>query len=101
MDKTGVFKGTDVIRYPFKVIREELGIRNCRFYDLKGSYAIKSLRSRVEIKDVAQILGHSRIETTENYYISSTDENRKKATELFEKQLQSAIIEDIAYNYFE
>lgn len=70
-------------------------------YDLRGSYATKFLRSGVEIKDVAQILGYSRIETIENYYISSTDESRKKANELFEKQLQSAIIEDIANNYFE
>lgn len=101
VDKTGIFKGTDVIRYPFKVIREELGIKNCRFYDLRGSFATKSLRNCAEIKDVAQILGHSRIETTENYYISSSDENRKKATELFEKQLKSSTIEDITYNYFE
>lgn len=67
------FTGTDVIRYPFKVIREELKIENC----MRGSFATKTLRSGVEIKDVAEILGHSRIETTENYYISSSKESRK------------------------
>lgn len=93
--KNGIFTGTDVIRYPFKVIREELKIENCRFYDLRGSFATKTLRSGVEIKDVAEILGHSRIETTENYYIFSSRESRKEATELFEKQIKSEAIKNI------
>lgn len=54
----------------------ELGIKNCRFYDLSGSYATQILRKGVEIRDVADILGHSRIETTENYHILSTDFRR-------------------------
>lgn len=95
VSKDGVFTGTDVIRYPFKVIREELEIENCRFYDLRGSFATKALRSGVEIKDVAEILGHSRIETTENYYISSSGESRKEATELCEKQINSEILKNI------
>lgn len=95
VNKDGLFSGTDVIRYPFKVIRKELGIQNCRFYDLRGSFATKTLRSGVEIKDVAEILGHSRIETTENYYILSSKENKKVATELLEKQMQSKIIDNV------
>lgn len=93
--KNGIFTGTDVIRYPFKVIKEELKIEDCRFYDLRGSFATKTLRSGVEIKDVAEILGHSRIEITENYYISSSRESRKEATELFEKQIKSETIKNI------
>lgn len=95
VNKDGLFSGTDIIRYPFKVIRKELGIQNCRFYDLRGSFATKTLRSGVEIKDVAEILGHSRIETTVNYYISSSKENMKYASELFDKQLESKNIKDI------
>lgn len=91
----GIYIGTDIVKYPYKVIRNELGIENCRFYDLRGSFATKALRSGVEIKDVAEILGHSRIETTENYYISSSTENQKNATELFEKQIQSEVISNI------
>lgn len=62
---------------------------------MRGSFATKALRSGVEIKDVAEILGHSRIETTENYYISSSTENQKNATKLIEKQIQSEIISNI------
>ncbi|MBQ9658958.1 MAG: tyrosine-type recombinase/integrase [Clostridia bacterium] len=35
------------------------------------------LRNGVEIRYVADVLGHKDIETTENYYISSTNENKK------------------------
>lgn len=69
----GLYVGTDIIKYPFKIIHNELGIKKCRFYDLRGSYATQILRKGVEIRDVADILGHSRIETTENYYISSSE----------------------------
>lgn len=95
----GLYVGTDIIKYPFKIIHNELGIENCRFYDLRGSYATKILRKGAEIRDVADILGHSRIETTENYYISSSEESRKHASEIFEKSIQSSIIDEIIGKY--
>lgn len=91
----GSYAGTDVIKYPFKIIHHELQIKNCRFYDLRGSYATKCLRNGVEIKDVADILGHKRIETTENYYISSTIEDRQKASAVLENIIQSDITDKI------
>lgn len=93
--KDGSYVGTDIIKYPFKIIHNELGIKNCRFYDLRVSYATKSLRSGVEVKDIADILGHSRIETTENYYISSTEKTRKEASKILENRIQSDIIDNI------
>ena len=82
--KDGTYSGTDIVKYPFKIIHYELGIK-CRFYDLRGSFATISLRNGCEIKDIAEVLGHKRIETTEKYYISSTEEDKKRVTELFEK----------------
>ena len=84
--KDGTYSGTDIIKYPFKIIHHELGI-NCRFYDLRGSFATISLRNGCEIKDIAEVLGHKRIETTEKYYISSTFEDKKYVTEIFEKRI--------------
>ena len=52
----GTYTGTDITRSPFKIIRNELGIKS-RFYDLRGSYATKILKNGVEIRDVADILG--------------------------------------------
>ena len=82
--KDGTYSGTDIVKYPFKIIHHELGIK-CRFYDLRGSFATISLRNGCEIKDIAEVLGHKRIETTEKYYISSTEEDKKRVTKLFEK----------------
>ena len=87
--------GTDIIKYPFKVIHNELGIKKCRFYDLRGSYATKILRNGAEIRDVADILGHSRIETTENYYISSSEKTRKEANDMLGNIIKSDVINEI------
>lgn len=84
--KDGTYSGTDIIKYPFKIIHYELGI-NCRFYDLRGSFATKALRSKIEIKDISRVLEHSKIETTENYYIISSIDNLKKVCESIEKEI--------------
>lgn len=91
----GTYLGTDIIKYPFKVIHKELGIENCRFYDLRGSYATINLRNGIEIRDVADILGHKYIETTENFYITSTDENKKDVSNVFDNLVNSKTINDI------
>lgn len=91
----GKYCGTDIIKYPYKIIHDELGIENCRFYDLRGSYATTILRNGVEIRDVADVLGHKDIETTENYYISSTDETRKNATDSYENAINLDVIKEI------
>lgn len=84
--KDGTYSGTDIIKYLYKIIHHELGI-NCRFNDLRGSFATKTLRKGYEIKDIAKVLGHSRIETTENYYINCTKDNLKNVRNSFEKEL--------------
>ena len=91
----GGYTGTDLIKYPFKIIRNELGFKNCRFYDLRGSYATKILNNGIERREVADILGHKDVSTTENYYISSTSDTRKNATEVFDNLMKSDIIDEI------
>lgn len=86
--KDGTYSGTDIIRYPFRIIHHELGIQ-CRFYDLRRSFATICLRNGCEIKDIAEILGHKRIETTENYYISSTSEDKKTVSKILEQNLKN------------
>lgn len=93
--ENGIYSGTDIVKYPYKVVHTELGIVNCRFYDLRGSYATKSLRKGGEIRDIADILGHSKIEATENYYVSTTEETLKEASEKFEQTVKSDVIDEI------
>lgn len=82
--KDGTYSGSDIVRYPFRIIHHELGIK-CRFYDLRGSFATVSLRNGCKIKDIAEVLGHKRIETTEKYYISSTNEDQINVVMQFDK----------------
>jgi prophage lambdaBa04, site-specific recombinase, phage integrase family len=82
--KDETYSGTDIVKYPFKIIHHELGIK-CRFYDLRGNFATISLRNGCEIKDIAEVLGHKRIETTKKYYIFSTMRDKRKVNEVFEK----------------
>lgn len=91
----GKYSGTSILKYPFKIIHDELGIEKCRFYDLRGTYATRVLNSGIEIRDVADMLGHKNVETTENYYVSSISETRKNATAQFDKMMQSDIITEI------
>ena len=86
--KDGNYLGTDIIRYPLRIIHHELGIQ-CRFYDLRGSFATISLRNGCEIKDIAEVLGHKRIETTQKYYISSTSEDKKIVSKILEQNLKN------------
>ena len=82
--KDGTYSGKDIVKYPFRIIHHELGIK-CRFYDLRGSFATISLRNGCEIKDIAEVLGHKRIETTEKYYISSTNNDKMNVIINFDK----------------
>ena len=88
--KDGTYSGTDIVKYPFKVIHHELGIK-CRFYDLRGSFATISLRNGCEIKDIAEVLGHRKIETTEKYYITSTEVDKNEVIKLFENSIRSNV----------
>ena len=91
----GTYSGTDLLRYPFKLIHEELAIKKCRFYDLRGSYATKVLNNGTEIKEVADLLGHSNIETTENYYIRSMEDNKRTAVNEFDSKNTTDVIKNV------
>lgn len=57
--------------------------------------AAKILTNEIEIRDVADIFGHRNVETTENYYISSTDETRKNVTDSYESTINLDVIDEI------
>lgn len=84
--KDGAYSETDIVKYPFKIIHHELDI-NCSFCDLRRNFTTKTLRKGCEIKDISKVLGHSRIETTENYYINCTKDDLKEVSKNFEKEL--------------
>ena len=53
------------------------------------------LNNGTKINDVASLLGHRNIETPENYYVTSLEDNRKSAVELFDKNNKSNVIGNV------
>ncbi len=82
--KNGVFDGTDSVKYPFKVIHYELGIK-CRFHDFRDTHATRLIESGADIKAVSARLGHSTIKTTYNIYVKVTEKMVDDVTNIFEK----------------
>lgn len=89
--KDGAYSGKDIIKQPFRIIHHKLGIK-CRFYDLRGSFATISLRNGYEIKDIVEELGHKRVETTQKYNISSTNNDKRDVSEKLEQAISSNAI---------
>ena len=82
----------NILTYSYQII---LNHRNLLNLSLRGSYATKILKNGIEIRDVADLLGHRNVETTENYYISSTEDSRRLATNVIDKINCSETIEEI------
>ena len=61
----------------------------------RGSYAIKSLRNGADLRDVADTLGYYNVETTENYYVTSSFASRKEVSENFEQTISWKVIKQI------
>lgn len=74
-----------------RIVREEISNKDSNRFDLiftkeNGAYIGT---------DITSLLGHKNIETTENFYISSTEDSRKYATELFDNISKSETINKI------
>ena len=87
----GTYSGTDIIKDPVKIIKNELNI-NCRFYDLRGSFATHADHNGVVTKDIAAILGHASVETTDEFYLSPMDESVVKAVNSINNLISSDTI---------
>ena len=46
------------------------------------------MKNDYEIKDITEVLGHKRIKTTQQYYISSTNKDKKEVREIFEMNVK-------------
>lgn len=91
----GKFTGTDLIKYPFKIIHNELGLDNYRFYDLRGTYATNLLNNGTIMNEISELMGHSNPSITGKYYISTLEENKKEAINNLDKINNSDVINNI------
>ena len=79
----GKYIGADLIKYPFEIIRNKLGITNCRFYDNRSTFMTELYYSGIDDDTLIRLVGHQSIDTTKEYYIQEkpdvTLNNKKEA----------------------
>ncbi len=68
-----------VLRKKFAFLLEKKGITHYTFHTLRHTFASMCIRNGVDYKTVAEILGHSNINTTMNLYVHSTLDQKKAA----------------------
>lgn len=96
--KDGTYSGTDMIKDPNSIIKELLNT-NCRFYDLRGTFATRTAHDGVVLKDIAAILGHASTKVTERSYVSALNEEIRQAIDKMNRLVSSdTISETIKFN---
>ena len=71
----------------FKELTVSLGIQDKSFHTLRHTFATNALESGMDIKTLSEILGHSDVATTLNYYVHPNEEHTKKAMEVVSKYI--------------
>jgi len=66
----------------FKELTASLGIRDKSFHTLRHTFATNALESGMDVKTLSEILGHSDVTTTLNYYVHTNEKRIKKAMEV-------------------
>jgi len=87
-DKVYILSGTTDYIEPrtyqkkFKCYLEESGIPDINFHALRHTFATRAIEQKFDIKSLSEILGHSNVNITLNYYVHSSMEQKKKQIEL-------------------
>ncbi|MDO4309094.1 MAG: tyrosine-type recombinase/integrase [Eubacteriales bacterium] len=69
-------------QYFFKRILRKSEVRNVNFHILRHTFATRCVEVGMDVKTLSEILGHSNINITLNYYVHSSMESKKKQINL-------------------
>lgn len=75
-------------------ILERAGCKHVRFHDLRHTFATMALENGIDIKTLAEILGHTTVATTINTYTHSTAEMQAAAAKCIDRVIGG--VEDVA-----
>ena len=73
----------------FKKLVRELGIPNCRFHDLRHTFAVISLENGDDIKTVQSNLGHATASFTLDVYGHVNDRMRNESAQRMEAYINT------------
>lgn len=69
-------------QYFFKRILRKSEVRNVNFHILRHTFATRCVEAGMDVKTLSEILGHSNINITLNYYVHSSMESKKRQIDL-------------------
>lgn len=87
---TGKSKYTEPrsFRRSYQNFMKSIGIEPLKFHSLRHTFASMNIENGNDIKTISEILGHSDIDTTLKIYTHTTEKQKEKAIEKFEKLLK-------------
>lgn len=74
-------------RRSYQTFMKKIGVEPLKFHSLRHTFASMNIENGADIKTISEILGHSDIDVTLKVYTHSSEKNKKKAIEKFEKML--------------
>ncbi len=86
--ENGTLLNPDLARYCSRVINYELNIQ-FNFHSLRHTHATILIESGANMKDVQKRLGHSKLSTTMDTYVTVTEKMSKETVDIFEKAVNS------------
>lgn len=69
-------------QYFFKRVLRKSEVRNVNFHILRHTFATKCVEAGMDVKTLSEILGHSNVNITLNYYVHSSMESKKRQIDL-------------------
>ena len=84
---TGEMYCPDTINHLHKKLLKDAGLEDCRFHDLRHTFATLALQNGVDVKTLSGILGYTRTAFTLDTYTHTTGDMQKRAAEIVEEFL--------------
>lgn len=64
---------------------ENLNIQNMHFHTLRHTFATRCIEQQIDIKSISELLGHSSVKNTLDWYCHSSNEQKKRMIKKLEK----------------
>lgn len=88
----GSFLDPDTVLSKYHKLSEKANIKKCTFHALRHTFATRALESKMPIKVLSSILGHSKVEFTLEVYTHVLDELKTQEMDKLEDYLKSIAV---------
>lgn len=76
--KDGRFMSSKLLRERFMELTKKIGVRPLNFHALRHTFATRALESGMDVKTLAEVMGHANASITLNIYAHSMMDHKKK-----------------------